>query len=54
MSKSDRVHGKPYVLGFEIVASVAGIAAGCAFWQLNMRSMALEHVIIGSTMSNGG
>jgi hypothetical protein len=54
MSNCDGVHGKPYVLGFEIVAAVADIAAGYAFWQLNMRSMASEHVTIGATMSNDG
>jgi hypothetical protein len=54
MSNCDGVHGKPYVLGFEIVAAVADIAAGYAFWQLNMRSMASEPVTIGATMSNDG
>jgi len=52
MLNSDEAHRKPRVLGFEIVAAVADLAAGYAFWQLNMRSMALQPVIVGSTMSN--
>lgn len=52
MPNSNGVHGMPYILGFEVLAAVTDMAAGCAFWQLNMPSMALVPVIVRCDMSN--
>lgn len=43
---------KPQVLGFEILAAEVNTTAECAFWQMDMRSMAFEAALVGSTMSN--